>query len=172
LREAARVMAALTAKLDSARRCLATERGFSALEMLVSIAIMGVLAATAISTTKSARIQVANAQTDLIGRLRVARMKAITSVSHYSVSVTAANQFKVYGMTFDGTRWNLNSTPAYTVSLPNQVTFATTSVGTRIEFNSRGLLVTPTSLTQLDLKDAFGQTRSVQTWPSGQVNAL
>jgi prepilin-type N-terminal cleavage/methylation domain-containing protein len=165
-------MAPLAAKPDSVRMCFATARGFSLIEMLVSIAILGILAATAISNTKAARIQIANAQSQLVGQLRLARMKAITTVSHCAVSFTSTNQFKVYPMTYNGTTWQLATTPINTVTLPSAVSFPSAVVGTKIEFNSRGMVVGSTAVTQVNLTDSFGQTRSLQAWPSGQVNAL
>jgi hypothetical protein len=108
----------------------------------------------------------------LVGQLRLARIKAITTVSHCSVSFTSTTQLKVYPMTYDGTKWQLASTPINTVTLPAAVSFPSALVGTRIEFNSRGMVANSSALTQINLNDTFGQTRSVQAWPSGQVYAL
>ena len=156
----------------SARMFRATARGFSVIEVLVGIAMFGILVKTAISDINSPRIQIASTQLQVVGQLRLARMKAITSVSHYSVSFTSASQFKVYPMTYNGTIWQLAATPINTVTLPSAVSFPSALVGTGIEFNSRGMMVSPTAVTQIDLTDSFGQTRSLQAWPSGQVNAL
>ena len=147
-------------------------RGFSTIELLVTVAIFGILLRTALSDINSPRIQIGSAQLQVVGQLRLARMKAITTVSHCSVSFTSATQLKVYPMTYNGTTWQLASTPINTVNLPSAVSFPTALIGTRIEFNSRGMVANSATVTQIDLNDTFNQTRSLQTWPSGQVNAL
>jgi len=141
-------------------------------EVLVGIAILGILAATAISGANTQRLQISTAQLQVIAQLRLARMKAITSVSHYAISFTSTTQFKVYPMTLSGTTWTLGTTPTNTVTLPSTTTLPTALVGTRLEFNSRGMFVTSTSVTQVNITDSFGQTRSLQVWPSGQINAI
>ena len=172
LRKTPRVMTPPSVKSPSVRMVFATARGFSILEVLVSLCIFGVLASTAISNTKATRIQVATAQLQLVAQMRLARVKAITTVSHYSVSFTSTTQFNIYPMTYNGTTWQLATTPSNTVTLPTMVTFPSTVVGTRIEFNSRGMIANSSTLTQVTLNDVFGQTRTVQAWPSGQVYAL
>ncbi len=127
---------------------------------------------TAISDVNSRRLNIVVAQGQVVAQLRLARVAAITSVSHYSVSFTSATQFNVYPMTYNGTTWQLASTPTNTVTLPSPATFAAAAVGTRIEFNSRGMVVSSSAVTQVDLTDTFSQTRSLQAWPSGQVYAL
>lgn len=172
------MMKQLPAMLDSVRMCPSgrmfadNARGFSAIDMLIAISIFGVLAANAVSDINSPRLQIATSQLQVVGQLRMARMKAITTVSHFSVSFTSATQLKVYPMTYNGTVWQLASTPISTVTLPSAVTFPAAVVGTRIEFNSRGMVANSSAVTQVDLKDTFNQTRSLQAWPSGQVNAL
>jgi prepilin-type N-terminal cleavage/methylation domain-containing protein len=150
----------------------ATARGFSLPEVLVVIAIFGILAGIAMSQSDSKRLKISTARVQLIAQLRLARMKAITSVSHCSISFASSTQFKVFPMTYNGTTWQLATTPTNTVNLPSSTSFPTSVVGTRIEFNSRGILVSSTTVTQVNLTDTFGQTKSLQVWPSGQVNAL
>ena len=146
--------------------------GFSLPEVLVVIAIFGILAGIAMSQSDSNRLRISTARAQLIAQLRLARMKAITSVAHCSVSFASTTQFKVFPMTYNGTTWQLATTPTNTVTLPPSTSFPTSLVGTRIEFNSRGTLVSSTTVTQVNLTDGFGQSKSLQVWPSGQVNAL
>jgi len=150
----------------------AAARGFTMVELLVAIAIFGLLAKTAVSSISPRRVQIGAAQLQVIAQLRLARMSAITSVSHYSISFASTTQFQVYPMTYNGTIWQLASTPTNTVTLPTGVTFPSALVGTRLEFNSRGTFVTSNAVSQVNLTDVFGQTKSLQVWPSGQVNAL
>ena len=77
-----------------------------------------------------------------------------------------------YPMTLNGTTWQLASSPTNTVTLPGSAKFSSSLVGTRLEFNSRGMFITSTSVAQVSLSDSYGQTKSLQVWPSGQVNAL
>jgi len=151
---------------------LGNARGYSLLEMMIAIGILAILVRTAISDINSPRLQIASSQVQVVGQLRLARMKAITTVSHYSVSFTSASQLNVYPMTYNGTTWQLGTTPINTITLPAAVTFASATVGTRIEFNSRGMIANSSAVVQLNLNDTFNQTRSVQAWPSGQVNAV
>jgi prepilin-type N-terminal cleavage/methylation domain-containing protein len=172
LRKRPRVMMPHHTRPHGTRALLASARGFTIPELLVGIAIFGILAASAISNTKATRTQITTAQTQLTAQLRLARIKAITTVSHCSVSFTSTTQFKVYPMTYNGTVWQLATTPSNTVTLPSVVSFPSALVGTRIEFNSRGMVAGTTTVTQINLTDAFGATRTVQAWPSGQVYAL
>jgi prepilin-type N-terminal cleavage/methylation domain-containing protein len=156
----------------AARLFSAPQRGFTLIEVITVIAIVGILARVAYSYIDPTRLHIGAAQLQVMSQLRIARTKAITSVSHYSVQFSSSTQLTVYPMTYNGTAWQLATSPISTVTLPSSVTFATGVAGTGVEFNSRGMVVGTSGVLQLNLQDTFSVTKSLQVWPSGQINAL
>jgi prepilin-type N-terminal cleavage/methylation domain-containing protein len=147
-------------------------RGYSLIEVIVAMAVIGVLARTAITSFNPKSMQLETAQLQVIAQLRLARMSAISQDTHYSVTLTTANEIKVFAMTYDGTTWQAKSTPAKTITLPSATSFKTSSAGSTFEFNSRGITIGLNAVKQIDLTDVFNATKSLQVWPSGQINEL
>ena len=151
---------------------LTTARGYTMIEILVAITIFGIIARTASSAYTAKRLQLGAAQRQVIAQLRLARSSAISQDTHYSVSITSTTQLKVFPMTLNGTVWQASSTPSVKLTLPSVTSFSTTVVGKTFEFNSRGVVLGASAVQQVDLKDTYNATKSLQVWPSGQVNEL
>ena len=149
--------------------------GFTLVEMFVALAFLAILTAIAIPHFDPRRMQIVSAQRLLLANLRVARTNAISKSVHYQVSLPTTTQIKVSRMlepTPNSGSWSVDSTKVQTIRLPSITTITSTEVGTTIEFNSRGFVVNPTPGPQrLDVQDTYGQTKYVQVWPSGQINA-
>ncbi len=150
-------------------------RAYTVLELMVNLAIFAIVLKTAVSYCDPKRMQIVAAQRQLIANLRVARTNAITRSVHYQVSLPTATQIKIAQMqetpAGSGT-WQVNSTNVQTINLPSVVQIKSTEVGTTIEFTSRGWVVNLAAPLQIDAQDSFGQTKSLQVYPSGQVNGL
>lgn len=152
-----------------------SERGYSVIELMVTMAIFAIVAKIALPEFDNRRMQITAAQRLLIADLRTARSNAISKSVHYQVTFPSTTQIKVSRMLENpvgsGT-WVVDTTNVQTIKLPKVTNVPTALVGTTIEFNSRGLVVNLTGPQQIDAQDSFGNTKSLQVWPSGQVNEL
>jgi len=157
--------------------------GYSLVEIVVAIAIFGIIARTAIPHLDARRMRVLAAQQAVAANLRLARAKAITKSMHYRVDFTSANQMTIAPMVqnaLDGT-WSPDTANAEAVLLPGNTQFASGSqctapctpvIGTNIEFNSRGVALNLAAKEQITLIDDFGKSKALEAWPSGQINEL
>ncbi len=151
-------------------RGLASQLGYSLLELLTTMAIFGVLAAAGIPHLDTRRQDLNNAVTTIIADIRYARARAITSGTHYVMERKETNLYEVQRYEEVGGVWSYDST-AKTVQLPSYITV--TLSPTTLEFNTRGMMVTsfPSgSYLTLTVKDTkFNAEHKVTVWPSGQV---
>ncbi len=149
---------------------VASQWGYSLLELLTTMAIFGILAAAGIPHLDTRRQDLNNAVTTIIADIRYARARAITSGTHYAMKRLGASQYQVQRFEEVGGVWSYDS-PAKTVQLPSYITI-TLSPAT-LEFNTRGMMVTtfPSgSFLTLTIKDTkFDAEHTVTVWPSGQV---
>ncbi len=144
------------------------------IELLVTLSILAIVTASAPLLLDATRLHINEGQLVLIGSLRLARANAINKSLHYQVTCHAT-QFIVARMAENppgsGTWVPDPSTPAQTTTLPSR-THLIQVFDTVVEFNARGFAVNLSTVKQLDLQDDFGVIRSLQIWPSGQVNEL
>lgn len=156
--------------------------GYSLVEVIVAMAIFGIVARAAIPHLDARRVQVIAAQQVVAANLRLARANAITKSTHYRVDFTTASQMNITPMVqnVDGT-WGPDTSYSQPVALPKNTHFAgdsqcvapcTPVIGTNIEFNSRGVAVNLAAKAQITLVDDFGKSRALEAWPSGQVDEL
>lgn len=108
----------------------------------------------------------------VIAQLRGARSNAITRSTHFTVAFPTADRLVVERMQQVGGVWIVDSGDVRTITLPSATQLASSVVGTSVEYNSRGVAVNLAAPRQIDVVDAFGVTKSLQAWPSGQVNDL
>jgi len=149
--------------------------GYGLIELLVTLSIFTIIAGIAMPEIRAARMQVGNAQRLLIANLRLARANAISKSIHYQVTFPTANQIVVSRMNEtpvgSGT-WLVDTTTQRTIAVPSPAFLKSTVVGTTYEFTTRGLVVNLNAPVQLDAQDTYGMTKSLQIWPSGQINEL
>ena len=160
----------------------ASNQGYSLVEVVVAVAIFGILARIAIPHFDARRMRIINAQRLVMANLRTARAGAITKSVHFRVDFLSSSQFRVSQMKQDvNGNWLIDDTKMQTLTLPQNTQFASGSqcvspcqaiIGTNIEFNSRGLAVNLAAAEQITLIDDFSISKAMQTWPSGQVNEL
>jgi Tfp pilus assembly protein FimT len=142
------------------------------IELLVVLTVAGILAAIAMPRFRVGRMQINVAQRLVIANLRIARANAITRGVHYRVEFISVSQLKLEAMKLVGGAWVIDTSKVQTVPLPAPAQLASAAVGTNVEFNTRGFAVNLTQPQQINVTDTFGVTKSLQAWPSGQVNEL
>jgi len=146
--------------------------GYSMIEMLAVLGLLGIAFAAAAPTIKPAWMDISNAQSVLIANLRLARTNAITRGVHYAVAFASATTLELQRMQLQNGAWTVDASQTQTVNLPPDTQLPIPIVGTSVEFNTRGQAVNLLTVEQIDITDSFGATRSTQAWPSGQVNEL
>jgi Tfp pilus assembly protein FimT len=135
---------------------------------MVTVALIGVLAGAALPHLDTRRESINAAVSSVIGDLRFARARAITSGKHYAFEIVDARTYRVQRMKTDGTSWVADSV-AKQVSLPEHVEVALDGASL-LEFNTRGMMVSTQGTPTLALKDTkFGADHEVLVWPSGQI---
>ena len=144
-------------------------RGYSLLELLVTMGVLAILTGTAFLGYRSNRLQINNAQRLVMGTLRGARANAISKSVHFAVNFAASDHLLVQRMVYDGSAWQVDPANVRTVAIPSPAYLASTAVGTRVEFDSRGVAVNLSVPQPIELRDSFGVSKSVQAWPSGEI---
>ena len=148
--------------------------GFSLVELLVILSIVGILVAIAVPTTNRSMLNLSYSMGEFESNVRVARGNATGRGVHYRVTLHSG-YYEIDRLHFSGGVWSHD--PAFsvqTISLPPHVTI-TTGVGQSFEFNSRGLLQpatvgTPAVQVDVTMRDSRSdETKTVGVWPSGQI---
>jgi prepilin-type N-terminal cleavage/methylation domain-containing protein len=163
-------------------RRITSRSGYSLVEVIVAMALFGVLARIAVPHFDARRMQINAAQRLVIANLRLARAKAITKSVHFRIDFANASQVRIAQMVQDGAGvWSVDDTKTKTIALPASTRFASGTqctspcqaiIGTNIEFNSRGISTNLAAVEQITLIDDFGKAKALQAWPSGQINEL
>ena len=150
-------------------------RGFTLLDIVVSVSLMTIVAGVALPEFDSRRAHILTAQRLVMASLRTARTNAITKSQHFSVSFPTANQIQIAAMRQSPAgsgNWQVDTANVQTIALPSATQIAPSSVAASVEFTSIGMAPHLTGPLQVDAQDTFGVTKSLQIWPSGQVNEL
>ena len=143
----------------------------SLIELIVVTGILGVMVALAMPRREPGMFALRTAQSTLLADLRMARGSAIAAAVHFRVEILDDGSYGVLRMVEGGGGWVQDGDPEILRTLPPSVSFSG-GVGEGYEFNTRGLLVEPTSAATVTLADSTtGQSRTVDVWPSGQVAA-
>ncbi len=146
--------------------------GFSLIEVLVAIILISIVSGFGVSRLLVAYGRptlVQRSAVELVGNLRVARMLAISHDAHYRV-VPGTSSYQIQRLAFDaGTNsWTNPGIDVRTVTLTSPLVFSGATPS--IEFDSRGLMVQPTSTATLNLQDSGVQVaRKIQVRLSGQI---
>ncbi len=147
-----------------------SERGLTVIELLVALAIFGVLAGIALPQFRPGAFNLQTAQNQLLADMRRTRDDALTRGDHYRLDILSTTSYAEYHLTVAGGVWSVAGGALFTRNLPNGITLPAAAVGRRFEFNTRGLMLNPGAATTLTLTDSpNSHTRSVTVWPSGQV---
>jgi prepilin-type N-terminal cleavage/methylation domain-containing protein len=144
--------------------------GFSLVEILVAMAILGVLMATALPHLDTRRENVNTATKTIVANIRLARAKAMSTGVHYCMHRNSNTQYYVR-------RWSDNKNVVDT-NLPAKVSWSIQNYPDlpHVMFNTRGMAIDNsaqkrvlTNPVNISVTDTFGITRKVVVWPSGQV---
>lgn len=155
---------------------LAGEQGISIIELLVTIAIVGVVGAIALPHLNRSALNLSSATQHLVGELRIARANATSRGTRYRVTIRT-NGYEIQRLedrNGDGT-WSPDPTvPSRRVDLPPGISINVESGDGIIEFDTRGLVASlpdgTAEIEELTLHDTKqGRTEQIQVWPSGQV---
>jgi prepilin-type N-terminal cleavage/methylation domain-containing protein len=147
-------------------------RGYSLIELLACISLLAVIAAIAVPHFDAQRMHINVAHRLVLAHLRGARADAITKSTHFTVEFPQAGKLLIERMQRVGGAWQVDARDVRTITLPSATQLAPSVIGTRVEFNARGVAVNLTAPRQIDVIDTFGTTKSLQAWPSGQINEL
>jgi prepilin-type N-terminal cleavage/methylation domain-containing protein len=151
-------------------------RGYSLIEVMVTLTIAAGLIAIAVPRWNASRMNILTARRMVLANLRLARTNAITKFVHYQVSFPDTGHVALSRMlqSTDGSgTWAADTTKVQTSALPASTQVTGSSQAINVEFNTRGMVVNPTpgpTPVQINLSDTFSNTKSLQVWPSGQVN--
>ncbi len=148
--------------------------GFSLVELVVYLALLGVLLATALPHLELLPSHTNRAVEQFLSDVRFARAKAIVTGSHVCVHRVASNRYQVRRLKLSGNSWVLDKV-LRDVTLPPGVTWwMNTATGNHLKFNTRGHQVAfANPANPYVLFTYFGDTRgsshAVSVWPSGQA---
>jgi prepilin-type N-terminal cleavage/methylation domain-containing protein len=145
------------------------QRGYSLIELLVAVAIFGVLTALGLPHLDTRRQDIQTATKQIIADYRWARNRAITSGVHFGVEWTSTNSYEVQKMkqAANGT-WS-KELMVKKVTLPSYIN-TSWYWPTMQEFNTRGMMVTSTyPLYQMFWDSNYSGWHMVSLWPSGQI---
>lgn len=148
---------------------LRKQAGYTLIELLVGVAIFGVLAAAGLPHIDTRRQDIQTASKQVIADYRWTRTRAITSGTHFAVNWTSNQTYEVQRMkqAVDGT-WSVD-TVVKRVELPEHIATSWFWPTTH-EFNTRGMMISTTyTMWQLLWDSKFSAYHMLSVWPSGQV---
>lgn len=154
--------------------------GYSLVEVLVAIGILGILLATALPHMDTRPEGTNAAVQSVMAHLRLARTKAISTGVHYCFHRNASNRYYVR-------RWKETSSPPFwagdrniiNYTFPKHVSWAIEDYlgphGPHVMFNTRGMSIdsytneVATRSVRIRIWDSLGASRTVVVTPAGQI---
>jgi hypothetical protein len=140
---------------------------------MAAIGITAILSAVAIPMWQASSMNILTARRMVSANLRLARANAITKSLHYQVSFPDAGHVALAAMMQSPAgsgNWVVNTAKVQTSALPAKTDVPAGSLSTVVQFNTRGMVVNASTVVAISLTDTCGNTKSLQVWPSGQIN--
>lgn len=145
--------------------------GYSLIELLVAVAIFGIVALVGLPHVDTRREDINSSVQMVLADLRLARARSITSGDHYAVSPKSTGTYELQRLVLNSTgNWVLQDV-VKTVHLPVgiQLYFGEIALN-RVEFNTRGMLVNANEPLWPVVSDTAHQVKhTLAVWPSGQI---
>lgn len=142
--------------------------GFTLVEVLIVIAIIGILAAVAALNLRPLANDALNAANQVASGMRQARARAMSTTSAYRVIYISPTEMRVeYANNCGSASWTAE--PRYDFSFPPQASVTVVGVDpgeVLVCFNSRGLA---TRSVVFDVVDERGRSRTVELFVGGAI---
>jgi prepilin-type N-terminal cleavage/methylation domain-containing protein len=166
---------ALRNKPNSMKAQRNSSAGFTLIEVLTYMAILGILLKTAVPHFDPRREQTNNAVETFVSNVRFARYKAMVSGTNYCLHWKDEHRYEIHRLkATSGGGWT-NEKTVKTITIPSHITWTMqTQTGSHLQFNTRGMQVaftdpnSPAVLTT-HFSDTMGASHDVTIWPSGQA---
>lgn len=148
-------------------------RGFTVIELVVYIAILGIVLGAALPHIDSRPLSTATAVEAFLGDVRYARSKAIVTGTHVCVHRVSSTRYEVRRLRQSGSSWVLDKVLRSVTMPPNTSFSIETAAESHLKFNTRGMQVAyANQSTAYPLLAKFWDAKSehgVRVWPSGQA---
>ena len=157
----------------------AGQRGISLMEVLVTLAFVGLLSALPLANLNRSGLKLADTLDELASNIRLARANAISRSAHYLVTFNSYSYSVQRLQDQDGDDvWEPDAAFAtQEFELPTGITISD-GAGAQLEFTTRGLLAplpdgTPANVVTIRLNSSGeSQSKAIDVWPSGQVQTV
>lgn len=150
---------------------LSPQRGHTLIEMLVVVAIFGIVAMVGLPHVDTRREEINSASQQLVADLRLARARSITSGERYALAPLGADRYEIQRLTRNAAgQWGKESV-VRTVRLPEHIRIEFGPLlADRVEFNTRGMMVSSSQPLVPVVSDVLHSVdRHLAIWPSGQI---
>ncbi len=155
-------------------RHLQSDRGFTLVELVTTIGILGLLLGAAMPYLNARSLRSNAAIDQFVADVRFARSKAIVSGVQICVHPVSSTRYQVRSMKLSGSSW-IHDKTLRDVTLPAGTTLnLQTDQGNHLRFNTRGMQVAYANPNNIyPLNAIFGNpnysSHLVTIWPSGQA---
>lgn len=148
---------------------LRRQSGYSLIELLVGVAIFGILAASGLPHLDTRRQDIQTATKQVIADYRWARTRAITSGDHFAIEWVTNSRYEVQRMKQQSDETWVVDEVVKEVTLPTSVSTVWWWPSTH-EFNTRGMMISSSyALWQMLWDEDYYGWHMISLWPSGQI---
>jgi hypothetical protein len=131
--------------------------------------VFGVIAASGLPHFDARRQDINNITNTIIGDLRAARARSITTGTHFAFRLLEDGGYQLERLIEDDGEW-VEDSVAKTVTLPPHVQVTIEEDVDLVEFNTRGMMVSTDGPFSVIVEDTLHEAAHViLIWPSGQV---